>query len=104
MSKKNSKLLTIELDASNLTSAQQRLIRYLNSMILNTLTTDDEAEYFESSNEAMQMLAELVKQANFTGLESTKAKKIPYSSQALEFCIEAIAEDIVSQTTNVFDN
>lgn len=103
MSKKK-EFLTIQIDASELTPAQQRIIRYLNSMILKTLTTNDEAEYFDAANEAMRMLAELVKQANFTTSPSNQMSEIPYSEQALEFCVENMLYDLENKSTNIFDN
>ena len=96
--------LTLELDVSELSQAQQRLIRYINSALLHTVTTLDEAEYFEGSNEVMRMFASLIKQANFVQEGGRHNPNIPYPTQALEFCIETIADDISQNKTIIFDN
>lgn len=98
------KFLTIQLDSTELNPAQERLIRYMNSMLLSALTSDDEGEYFESSNEAMRMLASLIKKANFNDRHSVKAKSIPYDSQVIEYCMETISEDLSDNKTVIFDN
>lgn len=98
------KFLTIQLDSSELNPAQERLIRYMNSMLLSALTSDDEGEYFEASNEAMRMLASLIRKANFNESPSTKAKPIPYDAQVLEYCMETINDDLSDNKTVIFDN
>lgn len=90
------------LDTSELSSAQRRLIRYLNSTLLHAVTTSDEREYFDGANEAMQMFASLIQQANFP-LQEGHAD-IPYPTQALEFCMETMAEDLSRKRTLIFDN
>lgn len=98
------KFLTIQMDADNLSPAQQRLIRYMNSMLLSALTCDDEDEYFECSNEAMRMFAGLIRKANFNNLPSAKSVDIPYDKQVLEFCLESLDEDLSQDRSLVFDN
>ena len=98
------KFLNIQLESSELDPAQERLIRYMNSMLLSALTADDEGEYFESSNEAMRMLASLIRKANFNARPSVKSSSIPYESQVLEYCMETITDDLSDNKTVVFDN
>ncbi len=98
------KFLTIQLDSSELNPAQERLIRYMNSMLLSALTSKDEGEYFESSNEAMRMLASLIRRANFNESTLAQAKDIPYETQVLEYCMETINDDIIDNKTVIFDN
>ena len=96
--------LTLQLDASELSPGQQRLIRYINSVLLHVITTHDEAEYFDGSNQAMRMLAALIRQANFAQKERERNSDIPYPVQALEFCMETMAQDLAQDKEIIFDN
>ncbi len=96
--------LTIKLDASELTPAQVRLLKYLNSMLLNTITTGDEADYFDCANEAMRMFATLLRGASFTQIEQIKDSDIPYERQVIEYCLETIYEDMARGKIATFDN
>jgi hypothetical protein len=97
------KELLLKLDVSELNPQQIRLIKSINSMLTHVLTTDDECDYFDGSSELMRMVASAVKQANFTA-DYTPNPDIPYAEQALEFSIDAIADQIHSNKIINFDN
>ncbi len=98
------KKLTIEFDISELTPAQVRLIRSLNTVLAGLVTTDDEGEFFEASAEMMRACASLIKQSKFTA-EATKSKNtIPYGDQALEYSIDTLQEQINNSKVVTYDN
>ena len=103
MSRLDKKQETLQLDISGLSDSQQRLLRYINSAILHAITTSDEGEYFDHTTEAMQIFASLIRQANFAEREAKRYSHIPYPTQALEFCIETIVDDISENKTVIFD-
>ncbi|MCY4645035.1 MAG: hypothetical protein OXB88_10485 [Bacteriovoracales bacterium] len=95
---------TLELDSSKLSLGQQRLIRYLNSVLIDTVTSSDEAEYFDGANEAMRMFAGLIKESRFAQEKNKNKSAIPYSDQVLEFCMETMRDDLSQKKTIIFDN
>ena len=93
----------IEIDASELTPQQIRLLKSLNAMISHVLITENEEEYFEGSAEFMRMCAALIKQAHFT--ENLKgAGNIPYSQQALEYSMDVLQEYVTNSKVVTYDN
>ena len=95
---------SLNLDTSELSPAQERLIRYIHTAIIQAITTSDEAKYFEEASESVRMLSNLIKQANFTQKNTHAVNTIPYSTQALEFCVETITEAIEEEDITIFDN
>lgn len=97
------KELHITVDAQELTSQQERLLKSVTTLLAHVMTTDEEADYFDSSSELMKLLAGAIKQANFTSIwrENTE---IPYSTQALEFCLDNLTEEIQSDDLIRYDN
>lgn len=92
--------LTIELDTTELSTHQIRLIKRVNSMISHVLTTDNESEYFDSSSELLKLTANIVKKANFAEQDS----KIEYSKQALEFCADILSDQVYEDDIVNYDN
>ncbi len=97
------KSIKVEFDTTELNSSQIRLIKSICSMLNHTVTTDDESEYFDGSAELMRMVASAVKQANFT-TEWNENQEIPYAQQALEFCVDSIADQMYSDDIIKHDN
>lgn len=95
--------INIEFDTTELNSAQIRLVKSICSMLNHILTTDDECDYFDGSAELMRMVASAVKQSNFT-TEWAENSEIPYAQQALEFCIDQIADQMSTSNINKYDN
>lgn len=97
------KSMTIKFDTTELNDQQVRLIRSISTMLNHILTTDEEAEYFDGSAELMRMVASAVKQSNFT-TEWCGNKNIPYAEQALEFCLDIVADQMQSREIIKHDN
>ncbi len=98
----NQKLI-IELDTSELTNAQVRMIRSLNTVLAQLLLTNDESEFFENSSELMRLCASLIKQATFPH-QSLKKTKTPYADQALEYSLDNLQENINAEKIISYDN
>lgn len=97
------RMIKIEIDGSELTPQQVRLIRSINTMLAHVLVTENEEEYFEGSAEFMRMCAALIKQAHFT--ENLKGvNNIPYAQQALEYSMDVLNEYITNSKVVNYDN
>lgn len=95
--------IRIEIDGSELTPNQVRLIRSLNTMLAHVMLTENEEEYFEGSAEFMRMCAALIKQAHFT--ENLKDQSnIPYAQQALEYSMDVLLEYVAASKVVTYDN
>ncbi len=99
----NDYILNLQIDTSELTPAQVRLIKSLHSLLLGVITTDDEAEYFDDSAEAMRICASLIQQSHFTQQFNTN-KNIPYADQALEYSIDILQEQFSQSKVITYDN
>ena len=97
------RMIKIEIDGSELTPQQIRLIRSINTMLAHVLVTENEEEYFEGSAEFMRMCAALIKQAHFT--ENLKGvNNIPYAQQALEYSMDVLQEYVTNSKVVTYDN
>ncbi|ATH06774.1 hypothetical protein BIY24_02100 [Halobacteriovorax marinus] len=95
--------LFIEIDASELTQSQIRLIKSVNMMLQHVLVTDDEEEFFTGSAEFMRMCASIIKKAHFA--EDLKGiNEIPYAQQALEYSMDILQDHISSSSVVTYDN
>jgi hypothetical protein len=99
----NDSILNLQIDTSELSPAQVRLIKSLNSLLLGVITTDDEAEFFDDSAEAMRICASLIQQSHFTQ-QFNADKAIPYADQALEYSIDILQEQVSQSKVMVYDN
>jgi hypothetical protein len=97
------KSLKLELDVSELSSDQIRLVRSIAHMLTQVLSSDFESEYFDSANDLMHMVAAAIKKSNFAN-ELKSEDGIPYAEQALEFCLDSITEKIYSNKIVNYDN
>jgi len=96
-------MIKIEIDGSELTPQQVRLIKSINTMLAHVLVTENEEEYFEGSAEFMRMCAALIKQAHFT--ENLKGiNNIPYAQQALEYSMDVLQEYVTNSKVVNYDN
>ena len=100
---KNDSILNLQIDTSELTPNQVRLIKSLNSLLLGVITTDDEAEFFDDSAEAMRICASLIQQSDFTQ-QYNYNKAIPYADQAIEYSIDILQEQMSSRKVTIYDN
>lgn len=100
---KQEKSIALEVDVTELTESQVRLIKSINSMLTHVVTTECEDEFFEGSAEFMRMCASLIRQARFaSNLKSSS--DIPYADQALEYSMDLLQEHILKSRVVRFDN
>lgn len=99
---KNKEKVFIEIDTTELSSAQIRAIKTLNHMLTHVLTTVEEGEYFDGSAETMRICASLIKQAKF--IQAFQGDDIPYSQQALEYSIDVLQEHMTKARIVTYDN
>lgn len=88
------KNLNLAIDTTELNELQVRLIKRVVSMLDHTMHTDEEADYFESSAELLRIVAQAVKFANFT----KGHKEIEFGEQALQYCVDRLADQIYEDT------
>ena len=99
---RNKEKIFIEIDTTELSSAQIRAIKTLNHMLTHVLTTVEEGEYFDGSAETMRICASLIKQAKF--ISGFDDENIPYAQQALEYSIDVLQEHMTSAKVVTYDN
>ena len=92
--------VSIQVDTQELSSQQVRLIKTINSLLTHVLSTDEEADYFESSSELLRVFATAIKKANF----SKSDDGIDYSKQALEFCVDTLNDQVYEDSLVQYDN
>lgn len=97
------KKILLEIETDELSPAQIRLIRSINTMLGHIVSTDEESEFFEGSAELMRMCASLIKQANFAN-DLKGLNDIPYAQQALEYSMDTIQDLIDSAKIVNYDN
>jgi hypothetical protein len=92
------KELLMKLDTEGLSPVQVRILKSLHCLIANVLTSEDEAEYFETSAELVKKTAELIKHSQF----ALQNKNMDYGDQAVEFAVDTLNEENDDPTN--FDN
>ncbi len=95
--------ISIQLDSSELSPAQIRLIKSLNTIVAHVLTTDDESEFFEGSAECMRLCASLIKQSYFAQ-ELKDQDQIPYADQAIEYSMDVLQDSLEGSSVVCYDN
>lgn len=93
--------LHFSVDTTDLSPAQVRILKQVHTMLLQALTAEDEAEFFESSAQLFKNAAQLVKHANFP---LTQRDGIPYGEQAIEYALDTLNETLPAHGHNNFDN
>jgi hypothetical protein len=100
-SKKTEKVF-IEIDATELSQTQIRMIKTMNNLLNHVLMTDNESEYFDGAAEAIRMCASLIKQANFVG--DMEQSDIPYAQQVLEYSMDVLQDHMSQAKVVSYDN
>ena len=100
---KNCQKLSLEINVTELNSAQVRLIKKINVMLNNMMITEDEGDYFDSSSELLKLIAQSVKDSNFSKFWAENSK-IAYADQALEFGFDSINEELAAANLVSHDN
>lgn len=81
--------LKLTVDTTDLSPAQVRVLKQLHTMMMQVLTAEDEAEYFECSAQMLKQAVQLVKHASFP---THQRDGIPYGEQAIEYAVETLNE------------
>lgn len=97
------KTLQLEIDTTEMTPAQIRLVKRMNAMFTHVLTADTEENFFEGSAELMRVCASLIQQARFTD-DQKRVSKIPYADQALEYSMDILQEHMSEAKVVSYDN
>lgn len=97
------KKINLKFDTTEMNPQQIRLVKSITSLLSYVLTTDNESEYFDQSSELMKLIAVAIKESNFAAIWSEN-QDIEYSTQALEFCLDNLGEEIHSNKIGRFDN
>lgn len=99
LSKKTNEV-SITLNTDELSPAQVRLIKSINSLLGHVLIAEDETEYFEISSELMKKTAELIQLAGFAEAN----KNMAYGEQAVEFAVDFLHEALDRKKLHNIDN
>lgn len=81
--------LKLTVDTRDLTPTQVRIIKQAHTMLLQALTAEDEAEYFEAAAQLLKQSMQAIKHANFP---VTQRDGIPYDEQAIEYALDGLNE------------
>jgi hypothetical protein len=95
--------LILELDTEELSTAQIRMVKSLNSLLLHVITTKDESDFFDGSAEFMRVCASLIQKSRFSS-ENTQPDDIAYADQALEYSMDILQEYINDSKIVQYDN
>ncbi len=96
----NKNELLLKLNVEEMNPTQIRLLKNITSLLTNVVSSDEEAEFFDTSSELFKKVAELVKHSQFA--ESNR--KINYGEQAIEYSIENLNETLVTRNLHNIDN
>ncbi len=97
---KKDKELHIHLNTEELNQVQVRLLKNTNALMVQLMTAEDEAEYFELCSQMMVKMAEIVKHAHF----ANNHKEMNYGEQALEFSLDFLNESLDQTKYGNIDN
>lgn len=93
----------LNLDTTELSAEQVRLIKSINSMLTHVMSTESEKEYFTGSSDLLRVVAIAIKQANFNKTQLA-GESIDYEQQVLEYCADALIDEIHSGKLVRYDN
>jgi len=94
--------IIVEIETNDLSPANVRLMKSLNTLLYQLLTTAEEPEFFKGAAEALRTCASLIQQSKFTELHSSS--DIPYAQQALEYSMDILQEQLVNAKVVRYDN
>jgi len=100
---KTQNIIQFELDASELSPAQIRLIRSVNVLLRGVLMAKDEEDFFEGSADFMRTCASIIQQSAFSE-DQEKISNIPYAEQALEYSVDILQEHMAIRKVVSYDN
>ena len=101
--KKGKEKINISIETSQLGPAQVRLVKALNAMMFQVMTTRNEADYFEYSAEFMRQCASAIKQSSFSQFKSEE-ESISYAEQAIEYSLDRVTTSLENSKIVILDN
>lgn len=93
--------LKLTVDTRELTPTQLRLLKQTHSILLQALTAEDEAEYFEASSQLLKLSIQAIKHSSFP---ASKRDGIAYDEQALEYALDSLNEALSNNGHINLDN
>lgn len=87
-------------ETPNIDPALLRQVKKITKLLSHLASTNDEADFFESSAEVMRLCALVIKQSHF----ATAEQELPYGEQALEFSIDRLLEQLEEEKIISYDN
>ncbi|MGB0452672.1 MAG: hypothetical protein ACPGJV_03085 [Bacteriovoracaceae bacterium] len=99
--KESQKMLEVSIEEYDLTPAQVRLMKSLNALMLEAMSTPDEHQFFDSCAEIMRVCAGMIKQSSFPRNQNSN---IPYAKQAIEFSMDILQEHLEKKSVVRYDN
>jgi len=84
-------VLNLKIEADELSESQVRLIKSINSLLVYNMTIDEEAEYFESSAQLLNLISLAIRESNFLQ-DHNKSDKKNLGNQAIEYALESLIE------------
>ena len=93
--------LKLTVDTTELSPTQVRVLKQLHTMMMQVLTAEDEAEYFECSAQMLKQAVQLVKHSSFP---AQQRDGIPYGEQAIEYAVETLNEALSNNGHINLDN
>lgn len=93
--------LKLTVDTQDLTPAQIRILKQVHTMLLQTLTAEDEAEYFEAAAQLLKQSVQLIKHSSFP---AAQRDGIPYGDQAIEYALDSVNESLEANGHINLDN
>ncbi len=95
--------MVIKIKSEGLTEQQKRLIKSLNSHLVELLHTEKEETFFKKTEDAVKFLAAIVKQSHFNSFVKSE-DDIAYAEQALESSFDSVTEKLYTSETVIYDN
>tara|TARA_Y100000768_G_scaffold388410_1_gene384200 strand:- start:1109 stop:1417 length:309 start_codon:yes stop_codon:yes gene_type:complete len=100
ISKKSTEKLTLELTTAGMSEQQVRLLKRVNQLMTEVLTSEYEDEYFDVSSELFKVVAMVVKTSSF----NEEKMDIDYDQQVLEYCADVLSDHVYQRNVASFDN
>ena len=101
--KNNKKKSTFEIQHQNLAPEQLRLTKSIITELVSMMETNQEDQFFHSSSELMRLIATAVEFSSFVDYQSS-VSSIPFSTQAIEYSIDVLADYMESNKHIQYDN
>jgi hypothetical protein len=83
--------ILLKVDTRDMSPAQVRVLKQIHSLLVHTMTAEDEAEFFEATAQLFKQTAAFVGQAHFA---ETHTAPIAYGEQAVDYAIDFLRDQL----------